>query len=269
MLASLRKIFRVAAEHAPDRFPASIPAGERVYAIGDIHGRLDLFSALIAAIDADDESRGPAQTTVILLGDLIDRGPDSAGVIATAREWGQRRRLRIIAGNHEEMLLRSLDDNEVLRGFLRFGGEETLFSYPITPEEYTAADYDALRAIMLRAIPAEDIAFLQSFEDAIAIGDYLFVHAGIDPEVPLEEQKTTALRWIREPFLSHPGDFGAVVVHGHTIFEDADIRTNRIAIDTGAWTSGRLTALVLEGSARSLIEARDDDGAIGTSILPL
>jgi serine/threonine protein phosphatase 1 len=258
MLKSLRSLFR-AAESAP---AAALPEGARAYALGDIHGRADLFAALIAAIEADDAARGPATTTMILLGDLVDRGPDSAGVIRLACEWQARREVRILMGNHEEMFLEALESEEVLRHFLRYGGRETLLSYPIDAEAYTRAELAETRELALAAIPPEDLEFIRSFEDQVRLGDYLFVHAGIRPGVPLEDQRTGDLRWIRETFLSHAESFGPVVVHGHTIFAEPEVRANRIGIDTGAYTSGRLTALGLEGTARWTIEARDEAGAI-------
>lgn len=241
---------------------ASIPDGERVYAVGDIHGRLDLFEALIAAIEADDAASARADTTVVLLGDLVDRGPESAGVVARAREWQNQRKVRILAGNHEEMFLNSFDDVEVLRHFLRFGGKETVLSYGLDRKTYNAAEIEEVQALMHQAVPREDREFLASFEDMIAIGDYLFVHAGINPEIPLEEQRRKDLRWIREPFLSHGEPHAAVVVHGHTITDDPVDRGNRIGIDTGAYSSGRLTALVLEGTSRRYLEALDEEGEI-------
>jgi serine/threonine protein phosphatase 1 len=258
MLKSLRTLFR-AAESAP---VAALPEGMRAYALGDIHGRADLFDALIAAVEADDAARGPAETMVILLGDLVDRGPDSAGVIQLARAWQARRDVRILMGNHEEMFLEALENDEVLRHFLRYGGRETLLSYPIDPDAYARAELAETRAMALAAVPEEDLAFIRTFEDSITLGDYLFVHAGVRPGVPLEDQRTSDLRWIRETFLSHPESFGPVVVHGHTIFAEPEVRHNRIGIDTGAYTSGRLTALGLEGSARWTIEARQEGGAI-------
>ena len=243
----------------------AVPAGTRVYAVGDVHGRLDLLRALITAIEADDAARGPAQTCVILLGDLIDRGPDSAGVIAAARSWGRQRRVRILLGNHEEMLLRALDSDEVMRQFLRYGGRETVLSYLPDPEAYHRADLAAARALMQAAIPDEDLDFIRAFEDSITIGDYLFVHAGVHPDTALDEQRTGDLRWIREPFLSHAGSFGPVVVHGHTITEHPVVRHNRIGLDTGAYRSGRLTALGLQGTQRWLIEAQDHDGVISAA----
>lgn len=261
MFKSIRKLFS-AAESVP--LPA-LPEGERAYAIGDVHGRADLLGALIDAVDADDAQRGAARTSVIMLGDLIDRGPDSAGVIRLARDWQARRRVRILMGNHEEMFLDALNKGEVLRHFLRFGGKETLLSYPIDPEEYARADIEETRLLMQAAVPAEDIAFVRSFEDMIELGGYLFVHAGIHPDAPLDQQRRQDLRWIREPFLSNDNDHGRVVVHGHTIFDKPDFRRNRIGIDTGAYESGRLTALGLEGTARWVIEAIQIEGGISIS----
>jgi serine/threonine protein phosphatase 1 len=258
MLSSFKKLLRA----RPQRALPAVPPGERVYAIGDIHGRLDLFEALIEAVEADDAARSAAATTVILLGDLVDRGPDSAGVIAAARDWASRRRVRMITGNHEEMFLAAFNNVDVLRQFLRFGGRETVFSYPIDRNAYEKADFAQTQSLMARAVPEKDLEFLRGFEDMILVGDYLFVHAGIDPEVPISEQKIGALRWIREPFLNYPGDHGQVVVHGHTITEEPVFRPNRIGIDTGAFSSGRLTALGLEGTESWLIETRYTDGVI-------
>lgn len=250
---------------APSAPPPSVPDGARVYAVGDIHGRLDLLEALARAIEADDEARGSADTTVILLGDLVDRGPDSAGVLAFARNWAARRRVRVLMGNHEEMFLDSFEKTEVLSHFLRFGGKETLLSYPIDSAAYAVADISETQALMRGAVPAADLAYIRSFEDMIEIGDYLFVHAGIMPGLPLDAQKTADLRWIRQPFLDTALPFGPVVVHGHTIYDRAEVRSNRIGIDTGAYRSGRLTALGLEGTDRWLLEARETDGGIETA----
>jgi serine/threonine protein phosphatase 1 len=264
MFQALRQIFARGAG-APT---AAIPPGQRIYAVGDIHGRLDLFEALVAAIEADEAAAAPAETTVILLGDLVDRGADSAGVIALAREWQQRRRVRILAGNHEEMFLRGFRSLEMFRHFLRHGGRETVLSYGIDRAAFQQAELEEAQAMMCAAVPEADIAFLEGFEDMIAIGDYLFVHAGIDPRVPIEEQKVHDLRWIREPFLSHPEPHAQVVVHGHTICDEPEDCGNRIGIDTGAFMTGRLTALVLEGTARRYLEAVEgEDGRIAVAPL--
>jgi serine/threonine protein phosphatase 1 len=258
MIALFRQLLSAkAARPAP-----AVPPGERVYAIGDIHGRRDLFDALVAAIDADDAASGPAKTTVILLGDLIDRGPDSAGVLAAARAWQQQRNVRILAGNHEEMFLQCFTDTELMRHFLRFGGRETVLSYPVDRAAFTAADTEEAQALMGAAVPESDLAFIRGFEDRIVIGDYLFVHAGIRPGVPLEQQEPRDLRWIRGVFTDSRDDHGLLVVHGHTIFETPDIQSNRIGIDTGAYYSGTLTALRLEGVERALLETHENAGRI-------
>lgn len=261
MIDAIRQLLRPkAAQNRP-----AIPAGERVYAIGDVHGRLDLLTALRDAIEQDDVKRGAAQTTIVLLGDLLDRGPDSAGVIALARAWGERRTVRYLLGNHEEMFLLSQNKQEHLRNFLRYGGRETILSYGVDHRAFQLADLAEAQVMMCEAVPDDDIRFIESFEDCVVIGDYAFVHAGIDPAAPLAGQRRQDLRWIREPFLSHSGDHGHVIVHGHTISDNPEVRRNRIGIDTGAYATGRLTALGLEGTTRWLIEAREDEnGAIET-----
>ena len=255
MLKLLRSLFESRAE--PEVIP-TVPEGQRVYAVGDIHGRCDLLCRMIARIEADEAARAPADTTVILLGDLVDRGPDSAGVIATAREWAKRRRVRILAGNHEEMFLGSFEREDTLRHFLRHGGRETLLSYPIDPELYTRTTLDELQAIMREAVPAEDIAFMEAMEDRIQIGDYVFVHAGVRPGIPLEEQKISDLRWIRGEFIESAEARNFAVVHGHTIMESAHVSPLRIGLDTGAFSSGLLTAVGLEGTARWLISVQGE-----------
>lgn len=258
MLKPLRTLFR----KAPAKPRPSTPAGERYYAIGDIHGCDKLFDALIDAIEADDADAAPADTTVVLLGDLVDRGPGSSQVIASARAWGERRKVRYLAGNHEEMFLESFDDREVLKHFLKHGGRETILSYDIKKSEYNKLELDELQERLHSLVPREDRDFLAGFEEMILAGDYAFVHAGIDPSRALDEQSRKDLLWIRERFLSHSAPFEKVVVHGHTIFEDVEQRPNRIGIDTGAFRYGRLTALVLEGETRRYIQACDRDGAI-------
>jgi serine/threonine protein phosphatase 1 len=264
MFQALKQLFaRSAGAPAP-----ALPAGQRVYAVGDIHGRRDLFEMLVEAIENDDAAAGTAETTVVLLGDLVDRGADSAGVIALARQWQTRRRVRILGGNHEEMFVRSFDELEMFRHFLRHGGRDTVLSYGVDRGVFAAADLEQAQQLMRERVPPEDIAFLRSFEEMITIGDYLFVHAGIDPRVPLDAQRAQDLRWIREPFLSHPGSHGPVVVHGHTITEEPEDCGNRIGIDTGAFMSGRLTALVLEEAGRRYIEAFEDQGRIAVRYSP-
>jgi serine/threonine protein phosphatase 1 len=262
MLKSIRKLW---APKESARSIASVPPGERVYAVGDIHGRLDLFVALVGAVETDDSARGSADTHVVLLGDLVDRGPESAGVVAAARLWNDHRKLRILCGNHEEMFLRSFDDLGIFRNFLLYGGRETVLSYPVDAQRFHAASLPEAQAMMADAVPREDLDFLAGFEDFVVVGDYLFVHAGIRPGERLEDQSVQDLRWIREPFLSHAGAHERIVVHGHTITAEPEIGDNRIGIDTGAYRSGRLTALGLEGDRRWLIEAIEEDGEIAVT----
>lgn len=247
-----------------------VPPGQRVYAVGDVHGRADLFVALVAAINEDDLRRNGLQavadTTVVLLGDLIDRGPDSATVLSLAQQWQRERPVHILCGNHEEMLLESLTDLDTLRAYLRYGGCETLLSFGIALDVYLAATFEELQVLMLSSIPMPVIEFIRSFEEQLLIGDYLFVHAGIRPGVPQEAQERTDLLWIREPFLSYGQTLGAVVVHGHTISKQPTFREHRIGIDTGAYATGILTAIGLEGDQRWLIEVCEGDDGIITSL---
>lgn len=260
MFEPLRQMFRLR-PRAADRPPPAVPPGTRWYAVGDIHGRLDLFEALIAAIEQDDASAAPAETTVVLLGDLVDRGPDSAGVVARARAWQATRRVKLLAGNHEEMFLGGLSDVAVLRHFLRHGGRETALSYGISRQDYDRATVEEVQQLLSNALPEEDRQFLSSAKDYLVAGDYLFVHAGIAPGVPLAEQADHHMRWIREPFLDHAEPHEHFVIHGHTITDGLDQRSNRIGIDTGAYRSGCLTALVLEGTGRRVVQAVERDGA--------
>ena len=252
---------------------AIVPPGQRVYAIGDIHGRLDLLSALAAAVEEDNAARdggvtGPAASTVVLLGDLIDRGPDSLGVLRFAYDWQRRRRLRILLGNHEEMLLSALESLDGLKLFIRSGGRETLLSFGIDENAYHAAEWEALQGMVAAATPDDLLDFIWTFEDQVSVGDYLFVHAGIMPEVALQAQSPRHLRWIREPFLSHPHEHDAMVVHGHTISDIPDLRANRIGLDTGAYASGVLTAMGFEHNQRWLIQARGAGDSIAITQHP-
>jgi serine/threonine protein phosphatase 1 len=266
MLQFFKSIF---SDKEQTRMP-SVPAGQRVYAVGDIHGCLELFDRLIAAIEEDDAAAAPATTTVILLGDLVDRGPDSAGVLRRARAWQQTRNVRILLGNHEEMFVKSFDSEDMMRHFMRHGGRQTVLSFGVRPKDLSAATIPEAQQLMREVVPASEIAFIETFEDMIRLGDYLFVHAGVDPDAPLDAQREQDLRWIREPFLSHSEPLELVVVHGHTISEQPQQTANRIGIDTGAYASGRLTALVLEGSRRRFIEAvMGEDGTITAAPRPI
>jgi serine/threonine protein phosphatase 1 len=247
---SVRSLFNFVSRAQPRA--CAVPDGRRIYAIGDIHGRLDLLDALLGMIEADDRARGAtAASELIFLGDLIDRGPESCGVVERAMALGATRPVRYLMGNHEEVFLRALDgDPKALRFLIRIGGRETLLSYGISESDYRGLDYDELLALAQSKVPAAHRAFLGAFEKWIEVGDYLFVHAGLRPGVAVEDQSTSDLCWIREDFLSHRDSFGKMVVHGHSISQDIDERPNRIGIDTGAFASGRLTAIGLEGGER-------------------
>lgn len=256
MSSLFQRIFR----RDPAQLPA-IGAGQRVYAIGDVHGRLDLLTELCRAIEADDRARGSNDTTVIFLGDLIDRGPDSSGVLRLARAWSASRKVRFILGNHEEMFLLSFEEAQALSGFLRYGGRETLASFGINSDSFGHIPFEDAQAELTRAVPLDDLTFIRTFETAIRVGDYHFVHAGVRPNVALDEQDSQECRWIREPFLSHKGDHGKHVVHGHTISEDVELKNNRTGIDTGAYRTGKLTAICLEGTSKRILQTQEcEDG---------
>jgi serine/threonine protein phosphatase 1 len=246
MLAKLLKSRRSAPIAAP-----SLPAGERIYAIGDVHGCLAELDRLLAAIVQDEAGRERARTTLIFLGDLVDRGPASAQVVRRVRQLATMRQVRCLAGNHEEILLAAMDgDAAALKLFCRIGGRETALSYGMSASEYEGADYDELAAALRRRVSAEDRAFLTAMEDMIEIGDYLFVHAGVRPDLDLAEQRTADLRWIRTRFLDHDRPLAKMVVHGHTISDEVETRPHRIGVDTGAYLTGTLSALGLEDDRR-------------------
>jgi serine/threonine protein phosphatase 1 len=226
--------------------------GYRVYAVGDIHGRLDLLDELLAQLEADDKARPRAKTIVIFLGDLIDRGPSSAQVIERLRTYAPRGvRPIFLSGNHEEVLLRLIrGESQYLADWLRFGGAECARSYGIDPRAIKRMEPSRAVRLLREKVPASHKSFLDTFQ----VGDYLFVHAGIRPGVDLSEQSQTDLRWIRGAFLDSDHEHGFVVVHGHTISEDVQLRTNRIGLDTGAYRSGVLTALGLEGAERWFLQ---------------
>lgn len=236
----------------------AIPDGQRVYAIGDIHGRDDLFSQLIDLIRADHAARGPAHITVILLGDLVDRGPQSAAVVQRAMDMCHEfPDTRLLIGNHEECFLAALTgDVRRLRYFMRIGGDATVRSYWNNDKGLEAASFEDVAERLPALVPPEHVAFLGAGEDVIEIGGYAFVHAGIRPGVPLDKQALADLRWIRDEFLDDLSNHGKMIVHGHSITSGPDEQVNRIGIDIGAFRSGELAALGLEGARRWYLTAR-------------
>ena len=228
------------------------PPGCRAYAIGDVHGRLDLLVDLLARIEADNAARPPARTWLVFLGDLVDRGPESAGVVERLRTFRPSWAKPIfLAGNHEEVLLRMIaGEKKILPSWLKYGGVQCAESYGLDPDALRRLDEEAALQLIKAKVPRAHAEFLETFADTFRFGDYLFVHAGIRPGIAIEEQDRFDLRWIREPFLSDAKQHGLMVVHGHTIVERVEERPNRIAIDTGAYHSGVLTALAVEDRER-------------------
>lgn len=235
---------------------AATPPGTRLYAIGDIHGRADLLRLLLAQIAEDAAGRPPAVQRLIYLGDYVDRGPDSRSVIDMVMdEVPQGFEVVTLRGNHEEMMLRFLDDTMVARTWMMNGGDATLASYGIDPPSIFAGTpiHRHAQAQFRTQLPPRHLEFLQGLAETHVAGDYFFAHAGVRPGVPLSQQRAEDLLWIREEFLGSKADFGKVVVHGHSIEREPVERPNRIGIDTGAYSSNRLTCLVLDGSERTFL----------------
>ena len=240
----------------PEPAASHVPRGMRVYAVGDIHGRLDLLDQLLCQIERDAASGADLVKYLVFLGDYVDRGPDSAMVIerlsgALLPGFGAIH----LRGNHEAAMLEFINKPEAGADWLEYGGRATLASYGVpAPAEDAPPEHVAeARQRFAEALPAHHRTFLAGLRSSIAIGDYLFVHAGIRPGLPLHRQRDEDLMWIRREFLTSHLDHGKVVVHGHTIAEQPEIRFNRIGIDTGAYASNRLTALVLEGGDRRFL----------------
>lgn len=224
---------------------ARTPANTRIYAIGDIHGRADLLADAIARID-DDIARRPIRETVeVYLGDYIDRGPDSKAVIDLLSVRLVKNRAVCLRGNHEALMEDFLRDSKNLRPWLQLGGLQTLASYGLHPRNDTEID---TRRRFWSAFPRAHELFLQCLRYSFCCGDFLFVHAGIRPGIPIQQQDFHDLLWIRQEFLNSPRDHGKFVVHGHTTVPHPDIRQNRMNIDTGAWRTGTLTCAAIEGS---------------------
>jgi serine/threonine protein phosphatase 1 len=245
-------------KHKPAPRENAIPASLRLYAIGDIHGRLDLLDELLALIEDDAATQPELKKELIFLGDYIDRGQHSRQVLARLQTGPLAGFTPIfLRGNHEDVMLKFYaGDARLGMDWLYFGGRETLASYGVRPPPPTIAPDkmpDVLAEFKL-AVPAADIEFLQATVLSYVVGDYSFVHAGMRPGLPLEHQLREDLLYIRNDFLQSDDDFGTVVVHGHTIVEKPEIKHNRISIDTGAYATGRLTCLVLEGSSLRFLQ---------------
>jgi serine/threonine protein phosphatase 1 len=236
---------------------ARVPAGTRVYAIGDIHGRLDLLENLRSRILDDARSGAGLRKVLVYLGDYIDRGLQSREVIDLFldRPLGGFSEVHL-RGNHEQAMLDFLEDASGGVAWVQFGGSLTLRGYDVhlAPGLISPAVLLTAQRALRNQLPARHLAFLHRLAWSYVEGDYLFVHAGIRPGVPLNQQDPTDLIWIRDAFLSSSVDHGKVVVHGHSITDEVEMRANRIGIDTGAYFSGRLSCLVLEGADRRLLQ---------------
>ena len=243
--------------------PGSISPGLAVYAVGDIHGRLDLLEDLLRRIE-DDAGRHSADTerTLVFLGDYIDRGPASRGVVDRLLDGPLAGFVTVrLMGNHEEALLSFLDRISDGLDWLTFGGLETLLSYgvPLRTIPSTNQQVIELRKSLAEAVPKEHLDFFRRCTLRHSVGDYVFVHAGVRPGIALERQTSTDLMWIRDDFLRVRVPLPErVVVHGHTIVDLPQDRTHRINVDTGAFVSGRLTCLALRGEERRFISTLDD-----------
>jgi len=236
---------------------ARVPQGRCVYAIGDIHGRLDLLEELHGLIQEDAAEAKAPERVLVYLGDYVDRGPDSAGVIEQlAREPLPGFERVCLKGNHEDFMLQFLEAAEVGPHWLYNGGDATLASYGVVSAgPYGSLDaYDELRQQLVAVLPETHRRFLAALTLSHQEGDYLFVHAGIRPGVPLQRQSSYDMMWIREEFLEFDGDLGPIVVHGHTPARAVEERRHRIGIDTAAFATGCLTCLVLEGGERGLLQ---------------
>jgi len=234
---------------------AQIPnENERLYAIGDVHGRLDLLERVIAAIQRDVEEHGSGALTVTL-GDYIDRGPASRGVLDRLRTNPFSTPYIALKGNHEELLESFLADPAVGQHWRRLGGLETLYSYGVPVGELMVGkNYEEAADRLRAAMPADHMSFLQSLKTSHSHGKYFLCHAGVRPGVPLERQSDEDLLWIRDEFLRSKLDFGKIVVHGHTPVEAPEVLPNRINIDTGAFATGQLTCVVLDNSGHRFLK---------------
>ena len=240
-----------------DRKQAIAPDGARLYAVGDIHGRLDLLEALLCVIERDQKRRADLPVALIFLGDYVDRGPDSKGVVdRLIRGFPAPYTPVFLKGNHEALLLSFLDDPCAGVNWLRNGGDDTLLSYGLGLETIQLAFWggpngqdEAVRQFRA-ALPDDHLRFFEGLKLFCRLGDYFFTHAGVRPNVPLDQQSKEDLLWIRKEFITSTEDFGAVVVHGHTPSRHPQDLRNRIGLDTYAVRTGKLTAVGLEGSRR-------------------
>lgn len=237
--------------------PALIPDGIRLYAIGDIHGRLDLLTQLLEQIGEMETASPSDRAILVFLGDYIDRGPDSRGVIELLLNGlPENFEPVFLRGNHEEMLWETLQSHEYFHFWALNGGIATARSYGVQIADDVPVhllDSVAISRDLVEAVPQSHKDFIEALQIRAEAGDYLFVHAGIRPNVPIEAQTDRDCLLIRNEFLSFQGDFGKIVVHGHTPVPEPESLHNRIGVDTGAFHTGRLTAVCLEGPSRRFL----------------
>jgi serine/threonine protein phosphatase 1 len=237
----------------------SLPAGLRVYAIGDIHGRLDLLNQLLSLINADVAQFPAIRPVYVFLGDYIDRGHWSRETIDRLIEHADEHESVFLKGNHELIAISCLSDRTKIDHWLRLGGMETLSSYGVAPDLFANRKQAAGTQLAFHnALPQSHFRFLRNLRESFASGDFFFVHAGVKPDVDLAHQTEKDLLWIRHEFLLSSRDFGKIIIHGHTPTEEIELRSNRINIDTGAFATGRLTCLVIEGETLSVIDTASD-----------
>lgn len=245
---------------------AGVPPGTVVYAIGDIHGRLDLLETIQGALLDDAQRRQAVRRIVVYLGDYVSRGIDSRGVVDRVLGWQPQGFERVmLKGNHEDLLLRFLGGElEAGRHWFDYDGLDTLMHYGVQAKDVAGRDETALAELRRRfaqALPSGHLDFFESLEISFRVGGYLFVHGGVRPGVALEAQSAHDCMWIRGRFLDSDADFGATVVHGHSIVATPEVRPNRIGIDTGAYRSHVLTCLVLDGEQRDFLQTRLPDSS--------
>jgi serine/threonine protein phosphatase 1 len=236
--------------------PPRLPEDMLLYVIGDIHGRLDLLMRLMKLIEADAAARPVGPKELIFLGDYIDRGVDSKGVIDYLQEQLPAEiKKTFLRGNHDDRMLRFLKgDLEQAPDWLMLGGTATLVSYGINPfRANVVQDLKALHRTVVEKVPKDHRAFLEATEIDATRGDYYLVHAGVRPGIPFKKQTQEDRLWIRYEFLGSKADHGKMIVHGHSILPEPDVQPNRIGIDTGAYATGTLTCLVLHGATQRFL----------------
>ena len=233
-----------------DKPQRRLPDGIRIYAVGDIHGRADLLQQIFAVIEVD-QARSPIDRAIeVYLGDYIDRGPQSGRTLDLLIDRGRSREAVFLKGNHESYFLEVLGDPAKIESWRQFGGLQTLISYGIQPPlNPNAAEQVKLIRQLTEVMPGRHLEFLRSLKRSFTFGDFFFVHAGVRPGIPLKEQQESDLLWIRHEFLDSRKDFGKFIVHGHTPVPQPDFRPNRVNIDTGAYATGNLTLLRIQGTS--------------------